>query len=163
MDEALGPGTPTGVGEDTYLFYKVLKAGYRIVYDPHAYVWHMHRREMQALRRRLYNYGKGHAAYHLTTLLRDGDRRALTRLLVELPLTHLRNVLTRARGRSDYPLSLVFVEAMGHLAGPLALWRARRRVDRLGKSEPYIPVCQRICRAETSHPPAEFSKHAGGV
>ena len=26
MDECLGPGMPSGVGEDTYLFYKVLKS-----------------------------------------------------------------------------------------------------------------------------------------
>ena len=31
MDEALGAGMPTGCSEDTYLFYKVLRAGYRIV------------------------------------------------------------------------------------------------------------------------------------
>ena len=34
MDECLGPGMPSGVGEDTYLFYKVLKAGYTIIYTP---------------------------------------------------------------------------------------------------------------------------------
>ena len=28
MDEALGAGTPTGCSEDTYVFYRVLKAGY---------------------------------------------------------------------------------------------------------------------------------------
>jgi O-antigen biosynthesis protein len=50
MNEALGPGMPSGTGEDIYLFYKVLKAGYTLVYQPEAYVWHKHRREMPALR-----------------------------------------------------------------------------------------------------------------
>ena len=69
MDEALGPGMPSGVGEDTYLFYKVLKAGYTIVYEPAAWVRHKHRRDLPGLRRQLFGYSKGHVAYHLTTLL----------------------------------------------------------------------------------------------
>ena len=50
MDEALGPGMPSGVGEDTYLFYKILKAGHRFIYEPAAYVWHRHRRTLAELR-----------------------------------------------------------------------------------------------------------------
>jgi GT2 family glycosyltransferase len=135
MDEALGPGMPSGVGEDTYLFYKVLKAGYTIVYEPAAWVWHKHRREMAALRRQVFNYSKGHVAYHLTTLLGDGDWRAVINLAALLPVHHLRRALHRLLGRSDYPLSLILLEAAGNLAGPWALWQSRRRVRREGKSE----------------------------
>ncbi|WP_423803188.1 glycosyltransferase family 2 protein, partial [Paraflavisolibacter caeni] len=42
MEESLGAGMPSGVGEDTYMFYKVLKAGYTICYQADAYVWHKH-------------------------------------------------------------------------------------------------------------------------
>ena len=66
-----------GCSEDTYLFYKILKAAIRSSYEPAAYVWHKHRRDLAALRRQLYNYSKGHVAYQLTTLLRDHDRRAV--------------------------------------------------------------------------------------
>lgn len=38
LDEALGVGAPTGCSEDTYLFYKILRAGYAIAYEPSAYV-----------------------------------------------------------------------------------------------------------------------------
>jgi GT2 family glycosyltransferase len=134
MDEALGPGMPSGVGEDTYLFYKVLKAGYTIVYEPAAWVWHKHRREMPALRRQIFNYSKGHVAYHLTTWLSDGDWRAVINLLA-LPAHHLQRALRRLLGRSDYPLSLILIEVVGNLAGPWALWRSRQRVRREGKSE----------------------------
>jgi len=134
MDEALGPGMPSGVGEDTYLFYRILRAGFTIVYEPAAYVWHMHRRELSALRRQLFAYSKGHVAYHLVTLLRDGDRRALAELLVALPRYRARQLAATLLGRRDYPLSLVLIELAGHLAGPLALWRSRRRVRREGRS-----------------------------
>ena len=134
MDEALGPGMPTGVGEDTYLFYKVLKAGFTIVYEPEAWVWHKHRRDMPALRKQLYDYSKGHVSYHLTTLLRDGDWRALINLLGLLPAYHLSRTVRRLIRRSDYPLSLLSLEVMGNLAGPWALWKSRQRVRREGRS-----------------------------
>ncbi|HXG91549.1 MAG TPA: glycosyltransferase [Blastocatellia bacterium] len=143
FDESLGAGTHTGCSEDTYLFYRTLKAGFTIVYEPSAYVWHKHRREMKSLRRQLYNYSKGHVAYHLLTLLSEHDRRALVRLCLRLPQEHLRRIFTRLRGRSDYPLSLLLLEMAGNLAGPLALWRARRQVKREGPSEPYVPASER--------------------
>lgn len=134
MDEALGPGMPSGVGEDTYLFYKIIKAGYTLVYEPNAYVWHSHRRDYKALRAQLYNYSKGHVSYHLTTLLRDGDRRAIFHLFFDLPLSYLRRVKRRIRGRSNYPVSLILLEIWGNMVGPFALWRSRRRVLREGRS-----------------------------
>jgi GT2 family glycosyltransferase len=135
MDEALGPGMPSGDGEDTYLFYKIIKAGFTLVYEPDAYVWHTHLRDHKALRRQIYNYSKGHVSYHLTTLFRDGDRRAIIRLLYELPCSYLMRSLSCLRGRSDYPFSLILLEIRGNLAGPFALWRSRRRVRREGRSE----------------------------
>ena len=152
MDEALGPGMPSGVGEDTYLFYKVLKAGYTLVYEPSAYVWHEHRRTMASLRRQLYNYSKGHIAYHMTTVLRDRDFRGLKQILIHLPLWRLRRTAWHVRdlvkgdlfrGNGHYPVSLTLIEIVGNLLGIWALWQSRRRVRREGRSQPYLPVAQR--------------------
>jgi glycosyltransferase involved in cell wall biosynthesis len=132
LDETLGAGTPAGCSEDTYLFYKILKANCTLVYEPSAFVFHKHRRDFSALRRQLYNYSKGHVAYHLTTLLRDRDLRALVRLGIRLPHTYLHRLKDRLLGRSDYPASLIFLEIMGNLAGPWALWRSRRRLRHRG-------------------------------
>jgi glycosyltransferase involved in cell wall biosynthesis len=149
MDEVLGPGMPSGVGEDTYLFYKVLKAGHTIVYEPSAYAWHKHRRDLAALRRQLYNYSKGHVAYHLTTLMRDQDLRALVHLGIRLPQYYLRIAKDRLLGRRQYPVSLILLEIAGSLAGPWGLWRSRRRVMREGRSVPYVPVAQRSNPAQS--------------
>jgi glycosyltransferase involved in cell wall biosynthesis len=143
MYEALGPGMPSGVGEDTYLFYKVLKAGYTLAYEPEAFVWHKHRRDMAALRRQLFNYSKGGPAYHLTTFFEDGDVRGLMRLLIELPRAFKWRIKERIRGRSDYPLSLIMLEIWGNLLGFKGLWDSWQRVKREGRSQPYIPVAQR--------------------
>ncbi|HEY9877822.1 MAG TPA: glycosyltransferase [Leptolyngbyaceae cyanobacterium] len=150
MDETLGPGMPSGVGEDSYLFYKVLKAGYTLVYEPTTYVWHRHRSNMSALRRQIYNYSKGHVSHHLTTLLRDGDFRAIARLLVGLPLVHGHRIYWRLRGWSEYPIRLILWEILGNLTGPWSLWQSHRRVNREGRSAPYVPPSQR--------PQANFSQ-----
>jgi glycosyltransferase involved in cell wall biosynthesis len=139
--ESLGPGMPAGVGEDTYLFYKILKAGHTIVYEPNAYVWHRHRRDMAELRRQLYAYSKGHVAYHLVTLLEDRDIRALAYLAIRLPYGHLHRLARCVRGRSSYPVNLLLLEIRGNLIGPLALWRSARRVRRQGslRSGRHVP------------------------
>lgn len=147
MHEPLGPGMPSGVGEDAYLFYKILEAGYKIAYDPAAYVWHRHRRDMKALRRQLYAYSKGHVAYQLTTLFRDRDRRALVRLGYELPRGYLWYLKRRLFNGSHYPLAMVGLEVLGHLNGPWALWRSHRRVRREGRSGPYVAVAERPATA----------------
>lgn len=144
MDEALGAGMPSGVGEDTYLYYKILKAGGTIVYEPAAYLWHKHRRDLRALRRQLYAYSTGHVAYHLVTWLRDGDGRGLLQVLVHMPRWRLRqvagNLLRAARRQPHYPLALLALETKGNLAGPWALWRSYARVRREGRSAPVMPA-----------------------
>ncbi|MBE9076936.1 glycosyltransferase family 2 protein [Romeria aff. gracilis LEGE 07310] len=145
MDEALGPGMPSGVGEDTYLFYKVLKAGYTIVYKPQAYVWHQHRQTMGALYKQLFNYSKGHVAYHLNTWFKDGDWRGLVQVAVGLPIAHASRIYHRLRGRSTYPVHLILLEILGNINGPWGLLHSRLRVLLKGKSAPYrLPLFQRV-------------------
>lgn len=131
FDETLGPGQPTGVGEDIYMFYRILKAGHICYYEPAAYVWHKHRTTMRALRQQLYNYNKGQTSYQLRTLVTDGDQRVVRQLLWDLPRWHLRRIWEILRGRQDYVLSLVLLEIWGNLAGFPAFWRAIRQHRRL--------------------------------
>lgn len=138
MHEMLGPGMPSGVGEDSYLFYKILKAGYTLCYQPEAYVWHQHRTTMKALRKQIYNYSKGHVSHHLTTIFLDADWRGLIHLLFKLPVAHLWRMYCYFRGWSDYPASLVLLELCGNLAGPWSLLMSYLRILREGRSRPYV-------------------------
>lgn len=148
MDETLGAGTPTGCSEDTYLFYKVLKADHTIVYEPRAYVWHRHRQTMASLRKQIYNYSKGHVAYHLTTVVDDGDLRGLSDVLIRVPRWRLKSfkhqIASALKRRERFPLQLVLIALAGDLAGPWAFWTSRQRVRRLGRSDPYVPVENRM-------------------
>ncbi len=144
MEETLGTGTPVGAGEDPYLFYRAVRAGYTLVYDPAAYVWHQHRQDLQALGKQTYRYSKSAAAYHLTTLLFDGDRRALKALFWTLPLHYVRRLVSSALGILDYPFSLAWWDVVGYCLGPWCLWRSHIRVRRLGRSTPYVPISARV-------------------
>jgi GT2 family glycosyltransferase len=149
MREELGAGVPAGGGEDLYLFYKVLKAGYTLVYEATAHVWHKHRRDRSALRRQIYNYSKAAVALQLTTLWRDRDWRGLIYLLVALPLYYKRLLGHWLLGKRDYPLSLILLEIAGNLAGPWSLWRSVQHARRQGRSAPYRPVAERPVAAST--------------
>jgi glycosyltransferase involved in cell wall biosynthesis len=135
FDETLGPGQPTGVGEDIYMFYRILKAGHICYYEPAAYVWHKHRASMKALRKQLYNYNKGQTSYQLRTLVTDGDRRAIRQLLWDLPKWHGRRIWEILRGRQDYSLALVAVELWGMLVGFYAFYQANKMHRQLNGSQ----------------------------
>jgi O-antigen biosynthesis protein len=136
LEEVLGPGMPSGVGEDTYLFYKVLKQEFTIIYEPKAYVWHKHRKTNKAFRKQLYNYSKGHVSYHIVTGINDRDIRGLFTLTYALPKYHLFRVIRAVVGRNDFPLNLILVEIAGNLIGPFALLLSWLKVKRLGRSQP---------------------------
>jgi GT2 family glycosyltransferase len=74
-DERLGPGSPGQGGLDLDLFYRVLRAGGRALYDPDAVVHHEPAtRTGRIERRRPYGYGMGAAC---TLRLREGDLYAV--------------------------------------------------------------------------------------
>ena len=63
FDEALGAGSPTGGGEDLDMFFRVLRAGGQLVYDPSAVVWHRHRASSDGLAAQSRTYGLGLGAW----------------------------------------------------------------------------------------------------
>jgi glycosyltransferase involved in cell wall biosynthesis len=133
FDEALGPGRPSGVGEDTEYFYRVLRAGWNVVYQPTAVVLHHHRDDRGALLRQMGAYASGHVAYHLQIAARYGDLRGWRRLTRTMPRYFARQAVQVARGDDDYPADVLATEVRGSLRGPGAWWRSRvalREADR---------------------------------
>ena len=126
LDPVLGPGTPATNGEDLDIYFRIIEAGYQLVYQPAALVHHLHRSDFPALRQQFYTYGVGFTAY-------------LTKLVITNPLDGLRLVAalpaavafsrSRATGDSmpaiEYPEELTKVELKGRLYGPLAYLRSR--------------------------------------
>ena len=59
----LGAGTRTEGGEDLEMFYRVIKHGIPVAYEPRALAWHRHRREPEALVHQMYGWGVGYLAF----------------------------------------------------------------------------------------------------
>ncbi|MEM2569786.1 MAG: glycosyltransferase [Candidatus Bathyarchaeia archaeon] len=57
FDENLGRGTRNAGGEDIDIFYRILKAGYKIVYEPSAIVFHDHRENLEQIFKDAYQGG----------------------------------------------------------------------------------------------------------
>jgi GT2 family glycosyltransferase len=137
FDVALGAGTPARGGEDTLALSQVLLAGYRIAYEPAAFVRHHHHADPAGLGRQLYGYGVGLTAFYLALLRRQP--RLLPTLLRLLPAAaaywgaplrrrSARPRRHRAPAPPRMPARLRLRRRCGMLAGPLAYgWSAVRQ------------------------------------
>jgi GT2 family glycosyltransferase len=155
--ETLGAGVPAGVGEDTMMFYQILRAGGAIIYDPGAIAWHHHRVSGGELQRQIFAYSKGHVAYHLLTYMKYRDRRALMRILVELPRSLAHRGWQRLRGRGSYPWRLLATEIGGSILGPWALWRSHCRMREIGPGRRPLKSAEEIEPAESPNIALEAS------
>lgn len=74
-DARLGPGTPGRGAVDIDLFYRLLRAGARVAYEPSVLVYHERKTLSERLARRVpYGFGMGAAS---SIWLRQGDRCAI--------------------------------------------------------------------------------------
>lgn len=129
FDPALGNGTPALGGVDSEALLRTILTGHRIVYQPSALVWHLHRPDVAGLRRQIYAYGAGLTGQLVKTML--AEPRLLPDLLSRVP-RGLRFALApgsdkNAAKSADYPKDLTRLELKGMLYGPLGYARSRRR------------------------------------
>jgi GT2 family glycosyltransferase len=75
FDPALDVGTPTRGGGDLEIFFRVLKHGHVLVYEPRAIVRHRHRRSMEALRSQIEDHGVSFSSYIVRSALSYPDER----------------------------------------------------------------------------------------
>jgi GT2 family glycosyltransferase len=126
FDEAIGPGTPAAAGEDLDLFVRTILGGHAIAYEPAAIGWHHHRADLGQLRRQLFNYGVGLAAFATKYL---SDRRTARDIVVRLPggLGHLRGIAKRVERPAEVPRTVLTAELLGLAWGPIAYGLGRQR------------------------------------
>jgi O-antigen biosynthesis protein len=122
----LGLGTPALGGEDLYLLWSTIHAGRDVVYRSDAMAWHRHHRGLDALRRVMFGYGAGHAAF-VRAAVRAGAPKARAVVYVASfwydRLKRLGRALLTGRPAR---VGLVLREAAGMLAG----MRLGRRAER---------------------------------
>jgi GT2 family glycosyltransferase len=119
FDERLGPGTRYPAAEDNELGFRLLAAGYRILYVPEAVVIHRAWRTAQAYLPLRWHYGRGRGAAYAKSFSWQ-HRRVLRQLLGDI-WSHLRSgvyFLVPDRRRAFGDLAL----AAGIFSGALS-WR----------------------------------------
>ncbi|HEY0872102.1 MAG TPA: glycosyltransferase [Vicinamibacterales bacterium] len=119
FDPALDVGTPTNGGGDLEMFFRVLKEGGTLVYEPGAIVRHRHRRTYEALRSQLANNGVGLYSYLVRSAVHyPEERRALARLGAWwFWRWNLRRLLYSFVRPSVFPRDLIRAELAGSLTG----------------------------------------------
>jgi len=126
FDERLGAGA-SGCSEDSELWYRLLAAGARILYEPRAIVHHRHRRDIAGLRRQVRAYSRGHVAALIAQADRYGDPGNLRRMFRLLPAYYLGTFIIALVQWQPRRLMLVFDEARGWLTGITYVLRRRWR------------------------------------
>jgi GT2 family glycosyltransferase len=129
FDEALDCGTVTRSGGDHDMFSRILKRGYRMVYDPEAICRHRHRRSWKELRSTVYGYGVGVYSLLAKELFVGRDLGAVGLAWAWFSKEQLPQVVRsvfRRQGRK--PLDLLMAELSGCFAGPFAYRKSRRNV-----------------------------------
>jgi GT2 family glycosyltransferase len=146
-DPLLGPGTPTGSGEDLELFIRLIRGGGTLVYTPHALVRHEHRREVAALARQMFSYGTGlFPMFAVYVARRPAEAFAVLRRLPAGLRHTVADDSERNAGRgADFPAELAKAERRGMLAGPARLVQAALTAPRrrLRLPEPQRTMAQR--------------------
>jgi glycosyltransferase involved in cell wall biosynthesis len=138
FDEALDTGRPLPGGGDLDIFYRVLRSGATLVYEPQAAVRHEHRREMAVLARQYYTWGLGFAAYVVKSMRADPAARPRFRgMLVWWFGYQAKRVANRLRGRDPTPLRMILGEIWGGVVGLCGEYdRTRRRIAAIRAATP---------------------------
>jgi GT2 family glycosyltransferase len=133
FDEALDTGPPLPGGGDLDIFFRVVRAGEALVYEPRMLVWHKHRREHRQLRRQYWTWGTGLMAYMTKTHRTDPAERAKLRDLRRWwILNELRLLKQSLKDRDEMSPDLVLAELVGGVVGMAGTYaRSHRRTERI--------------------------------
>jgi glycosyltransferase involved in cell wall biosynthesis/GT2 family glycosyltransferase len=138
FDEALDTGPPLPGGGDIDLFHRVLRAGFPLVYEPRAVVFHRHRRDEAALHRQYDSWGRSLMAWVAKSYRRDPAGRPKLRLLLRWWFPAMLRQARRPEARDA-----ALAELRGGVGGLLGTYgRSARRSARLRRTrgEPTVAI-----------------------
>jgi GT2 family glycosyltransferase len=138
FDEALDTGAPLPGGGDLDIFYRTLRAGYPMVYEPQLVVFHQHRRSHRDLRHQMYTWGLGIMAHAVKNYRSDPALRSRFRCMI---LGWFRTLAGMAigsiRNGREWAPDLALAEIRGGFVGLFGEYdRSRRRIELIRKRYP---------------------------
>lgn len=135
FDPALDVGTPTHGGGDIEMFFRVLKEGYMLLYEPTAVVYHRHRKDYTGLQAQIAGWGSGFVAYLLRSVRAYPEERvAFLRLWLRWLWQQARRLVTSFVHPPGFPRELIFIELKGALEGPWRYRQARQIAAHINRS-----------------------------
>jgi O-antigen biosynthesis protein len=147
FDPALDVGTVTNGGGDLDIFFRVLKEGYTLVYEPCAIVRHRHRRDYGGLHKQLTNWGTGFFSCLMRNAIAYPDERpAFIRLGLRRFRKKIRSVLAsflRANRLHKYHLA----ELRGSCSGLFRYFQARSAAEKIRDAGPALSVMTALRKA----------------
>jgi len=130
FDEALGAGTPAVGGEDCELFARILRSGYRIVYDPRALSWHRHRRTWEELQKTLQGYGIAVYAFWTRMFVINREFSVPLSAWGWLRYKQIPELFASWRKQPGcIPSDLLLAQLRGCISGPMAYFASRKRLQ----------------------------------
>ncbi|WP_035992792.1 glycosyltransferase family 2 protein [Leptolyngbya sp. KIOST-1] len=138
FDEALDTGKPLPGGGDLDMFYRVVRAGHPLVYEPQYAVYHQHRWDISQLRHQYWTWGLGFMAFVTKSIQSDpamGSR--FYRLMVWWLQDQLWQLQQSVIGRHVLPPPMILAELWGGLVGSVGEYqRSLRRVEAIRRQSP---------------------------
>lgn len=131
FDEALDLGPALPGGGDLDILWRILQAGYQVVYEPKALAWHEHRRQIPAVYDQLAGYQRALIAFLTKSLIRTrgAGRLPVFAFLVWRLIKPAVRLARRVAGRDPLPAGLLLRIWWNGLFG-LAAYPVARRIAR---------------------------------
>lgn len=141
FDPALDVGTQALGGGDLDAFFRVIKSGRTVLYDPRAVVRHRHRESYDALLAQLEQWGSGMAAFTAAAKRRyPEEQAAFSRFTTYMLFTWFFRRLLLSFARKAFPRELILAELRGRRAGASRYELARRALDADELAMPSVPA-----------------------
>jgi glycosyltransferase involved in cell wall biosynthesis len=144
FDPALDTGKSLPGGGDLDMFYRVIRAGHTLVYEPRLLVFHQHRQTLAQLRRQYWSWGLGVMAFILKSFQSDPSLRLQHLRLIAWWFKYQLGRLKRClRGRYLLPPIMILAELWGGLQGLSGGYgRSQSRMKRLQQQHRSLPAVE---------------------
>lgn len=124
FDVALDTGRPLPGGGDLDIYYRIVRAGHVMVYEPGMAVFHQHRADLPGLKRQYWSWGLGFMAFVVKNAAADPAMKPQFRALLHWWTRHQAKRLAKAAlGRGKMPFRMVAAETWGGIRGYLGEYR----------------------------------------
>ena len=141
FDEALDTGQALPGGGDTDILYRIIRAGYSLVYEPRFLVFHRHRRDMRQLRSQYArSWGLGLMAYIAKTYSCDRPQRANLRRFIKCWfVSEFQQIVQSVAGKHPLPVDMILAELWGGIVGLSGAYRRSKRRTRSIRAAHQLP------------------------